>query len=73
MGENMHRGERIAYHPDIDVSVCVLTYRPNLLKLFATLESIVCQQGDSEKYGERVSRDAGPLHQSDFSGRFPVR
>lgn len=45
MGENMHRGERIAYHPDIDVSVCVLTYRPNLPKLFATLESIVCQQG----------------------------
>ena len=43
----MHRGERIAYHPDIDVSVCVLTYRPNLLKLFATLESIVCQQGCS--------------------------
>ena len=37
----------IAYHPDIDVSVCVLTYRPVLWKLFATLESIICQRGCS--------------------------
>lgn len=37
--------ESISYHPDIDVSVCVLTYHPNPIKLFATLESIVCQQG----------------------------
>ena len=36
--------ERLSYHPDIDVSVCVLTYHPNPIKLFATLESIVCQQ-----------------------------
>ena len=40
----MHRIESIAYHPDIDVSVCVLTYQPDLEKLFATLESIVCQR-----------------------------
>lgn len=39
--------EYIAYHPDIDVSVCVLTYRPVLWKLFATLESIICQRGCS--------------------------
>ena len=39
--------ESISYHPDIDVSVCVLTYHPNPIKLFATLESIVCQQGCS--------------------------
>ena len=43
----MHRSERIAYHPDIDISVCVLTYHPDMAKLFATLESIVCQQGCS--------------------------
>lgn len=43
----MYRSERIAYHPDIDISVCVLTYHPDMAKLFATLESIVCQQGCS--------------------------
>ena len=43
----MLRSESISYHPDLDVSVCVLTYQPNLRKLFATLESIVCQQGCS--------------------------
>ena len=39
--------ERISYRPDIDVSVCVLTYRAEPAKLFATLASIVCQCGCS--------------------------
>lgn len=39
--------ERISYRPDIDVSVCVLTYRAEPAKLFATLTSIVCQRGCS--------------------------
>ena len=43
----MVRSERISYRPDIDVSVCVLSYCPDLPKLFATLESVVCQRGCS--------------------------
>ena len=33
--------------PSVDISVCVLTYRPNYEKLFITLTSIIRQQSCS--------------------------